>query len=212
MKIRDRKKKFSIDEERVLREKYAQHKDFLTSAFTNKVTNTGKLERWREIADAVNALGYESRLVTEVKAKWKNMASKAKETFNSFRKSQQETGGGLASKAPSHSVMKTIELLKDDTSFKGIDAGFSSFRHRPNGINPCKLLSLMASADESDDEERDESVSLNEMITTEQEVLSEVSDTHDYSEARRKMVPAATQLIVSVNITKIHRTYTGRAT
>ena len=90
------RKFFSIDEERVLREKYAQHKDFLTSAFTNKVTNTGKLERWKEIADAVNALGYESRSVAEVKAKWKNMASKAKEIFNSFRKSQQETGGGPA--------------------------------------------------------------------------------------------------------------------
>ena len=75
-------------------------------------------------------------------------------------------------------------MLKDDISFKGIDAGFSSFRHRPNGINPCKLLSRMASADESDDEEPDESVLLNEMITTEQEALSEVSDTHDYSEAR----------------------------
>ena len=108
--------------------------------------------------------------------------------------------------------MKTIELLKDDTSFKGIDAGFSSFSHRPNGINPCKLLSRMASADESDDEEPDESVLLNEMITTEQEVLSEVSDTTIIPKPGaprllRKMVPAATQLIVSVNIRKIHRTY-----
>ena len=37
---------------------------------------------------------------------------------------------------------------------------------------------------ESDDEEPDESVLLNEMITTEQEVLSELTNTHDYSNAR----------------------------
>ena len=91
-KTRDRKKIVSIDEERFLREKCAQHKDFLASAFTNKVTNTGKLEGWKEIADAVNALGYESGSVTEVKAKWKNMASKAKETFNSFRNRKQAVG------------------------------------------------------------------------------------------------------------------------
>ena len=92
-KKQNRKKNFSMDEERVIREKFTEYKDYLTSSFNNKVTNAGKNAKWKEITNAGNALGLESRTATEVKAKWKNMTSKAKETFHQYRKSQKVTGG-----------------------------------------------------------------------------------------------------------------------
>ena len=95
-----RKKNFTMDEERVLLEEYATRKEYLTSAFNNKVTNNGKNIRWKEITDAVNALGHENRVPTEVKSKWKNMSSKAKATFHSFKKAQKQTGGGPPPKPP----------------------------------------------------------------------------------------------------------------
>ena len=46
----DRAKNFSVDEDRVLRENFAKHKDFLSSAQSNKVTNKMKNDVWKSIA------------------------------------------------------------------------------------------------------------------------------------------------------------------
>ena len=70
-----RKKNFSVDEVRVLREKFAENKTYLQSSFNNKVTNAGKNMIWEEIASSINALGHEIRTVNEVKHKWKNLVS-----------------------------------------------------------------------------------------------------------------------------------------
>lgn len=149
---KSRKKNFSLDEERVLREKYAERKTYLTSSLTNKVTNDGKNSKWKEIADAINALGHEMRTVAEVKSKWKNMASKAKETFHQYRKSQQQTGGGPPVDNPSESVLRTIEILKDGTSFKGIEGGFSSFRENaPPQHVPSPIINSSSEDEESEE-------------------------------------------------------------
>ena len=117
------------------------------------VTNSGKQAKWKDIADAVNALGHELRTTAEVKAKWKNLTSKTKETFHKYKKYQKLTGGGAAPKPPSDSVMKTIELMQDDSSFKGVDGGISTF-NPPGRKNPLVLLGQMASNDsESDDDQ-----------------------------------------------------------
>ena len=139
-----RKKNFSMDEERVLLEKFAEHKEYLSSSFNNKVTNSGKEAKWKDIADAVDTSGVELRTTAEVRAKWKNMTSKAKETFHRYRKHQKVTRGGLALKPPSDSVMKTFELMQDDSSFKGVDRGISTF-NPPGRKNPIELLSEMVS-------------------------------------------------------------------
>ena len=50
-----RKKNWTHEEMNVVRTMFAENKVFLESAFTNKVTNSGKLGKWKEIAEAVNA-------------------------------------------------------------------------------------------------------------------------------------------------------------
>ena len=49
---------FSFDEDRVLRECFAKHQEYLTSAHSNKMTNKIKREKWNEIAASVSAIGY----------------------------------------------------------------------------------------------------------------------------------------------------------
>ena len=71
---KSRKKNFSTDETRVLREMWEKDRDYLCSAFTNTVTNSGKTKIWRKITDAINSLGHEERTVEEVRHKWKNMS------------------------------------------------------------------------------------------------------------------------------------------
>ena len=111
-----RKKNFSVDEVRVLRGKVAENKTYLQSSFNNKVTNEGKKMMWEEIASSINALGHEIRTVNEVKHKWKNLLSAAKSTYHEHNKYRNGTGGGPPKKEPSEETMKTIDLLKDDTS------------------------------------------------------------------------------------------------
>ena len=122
-----RKKNFSTDETRVLREMWEKNRVYLSAAFSNNVTNAGKNRIWMKIADAINSLGHEERTVEEVRHKWKNMASSAKSTFHAYKKSVVKTGGGPAPKTPSWEVVRTIEALKDTTSFKGLE-GVDTFK------------------------------------------------------------------------------------
>ena len=50
----NRKKNFSVDEVRVLREKFANNKTYLQSSFNNKVTNEGKNFFIYDIANKFN--------------------------------------------------------------------------------------------------------------------------------------------------------------
>ena len=139
-----RKKNYTIDEERVLREKYAEHKDYLSASFTNIITNKGKKERRQKITDAVDAIGYEIRTVDDIKIKWKNMVTNAKGIYTEHKKLLAKTGGGPKIKEPSERVMSTIDLMKDTTSFKGIDGGLSVFRDPIDGkMHMLTQISMM---------------------------------------------------------------------
>ena len=124
---RQRSSNFTLDEDRVLQETWAKHKDFLSAPQSNKVTNAGKALVWESISSTVSALGYAHRSATSCKTRIKNLTSTAKRVFNEHKNSQRATGGGPPPKAPSASIMKTIELLKDTSKFKGVDGGISTF-------------------------------------------------------------------------------------
>ena len=146
---RDRAKNFSVDEDRVLRENYAKHKDILTSAQSNKVTNKMKNGVWKSIAASVSALGHENRDANACKIRWKNLSSTAKRAFNEYRYSQKVTGGGTPPKSPSAAVISTIELMKDTAKFKGVDGGISTF-HVPTPPNVSLSESFLDGTEEQE--------------------------------------------------------------
>ena len=121
-----RKKNFSGDEIRVLRERYATNKGYLQSSFNNKVTNDGKNKIWADITEAINALGHEIRTINEVKHKWKNLVSTSKAAYHEHKRYRNGTGGGPPKKDPSEETLKVIDLLKDDASFRGL-TGIETF-------------------------------------------------------------------------------------
>ena len=132
---RQRSTNFSIDEDRVLREGFSKHREALTSAFSNKVTNKTKKNAWNEIAASVSAVGYSVRDAASCKTRWKNLTTTAKRVFNEHKLLQRGTGGGPPPKPPSSSISKTIDLLKGSTKFKGIDGGISTFTTIPTPPN-----------------------------------------------------------------------------
>ena len=91
---RERKRNFSQDETRILREEFEIHKDILESKLTNTVTNSRKNAIWKSILDKINSLGYEKRIVDEVKNKWRNICSTAKTTWAEYKRERVKTGGG----------------------------------------------------------------------------------------------------------------------
>ena len=82
-----------MDEMRVLRERFAEIKDYHQSSFNNKVNNGGKNKIWAEITASVNALGHEVREANEIKHKWKNLVSATKPSFSGYKKYERGTGG-----------------------------------------------------------------------------------------------------------------------
>ena len=95
---RDRKKNFSTDEIRILREEFETHQETLTSKFSNTVTNEKKKNIWKNVTEKINSLGIEFRNVDEVKIKWKNLCSNAKQMYNELKRERVKTGGGPAPK------------------------------------------------------------------------------------------------------------------
>lgn len=127
---RPRKTNWSDSEITVLTERVEEKLDLIRSKFSDSVTNGNKNAAWREIAEAVNAVGVAYRTVQEVRDKWKNMTSAAKKEFSAFGKEQRKTGGGPAPKKPSAGTAKIIEIFKETTSFTGL----SGFETNPGKI------------------------------------------------------------------------------
>ena len=128
MEKRDRKRNFSIDETRILREEFVKNKDVLESKFTNTVTNSKKNYIWKAIVEKINSLGYEMRTVEEVKGKWRNICSSAKCTWNAYKKERGKTGGGPPPKPPSEELQKVIDIFEGQPRFEGLQ-GFSCFKN-----------------------------------------------------------------------------------
>ena len=120
-----RKQNFSASEIALLTDKVEENISLIQSKLTNSVTNKHKIQIWKEITDAVNAVGVANRTVQEVKDKWKNLQSIAKKEFSSFRRETTKTGGGPAPKPPSLATEKIIEIFKETPSFTGLQ-GFET--------------------------------------------------------------------------------------
>ena len=116
-----------MEEMDVIRTLYKANEKNLGGTFTNQNTNKDKQEKWEEIAAAVSALGYSTRTPADIKAKWKSMKTDAKKAFTKFNKARSSTGGGPPPKAPNANTMRTIDMMKDHTSFKGISGGIDTF-------------------------------------------------------------------------------------
>ncbi|CAG2195860.1 unnamed protein product [Mytilus edulis] len=74
----------------------------------------------------VNSLGVAIRTATEVRNKWRNTTRVAKAVYTTHRSELFKTGGGPAPKQPSSAVEKVIHLMKDTTSFRGIQGGLET--------------------------------------------------------------------------------------
>lgn len=126
MDAKKRKKNFTMDELRVLREKYADHKDVLISKFNTTVTNKKKKEAWEEITKSVNSLGHEKRDVADVKKKWKNCISDAKMAYHANKAERTKTGGGPAPADITDDQFEIIKLNQDNVGFIGLSDGMET--------------------------------------------------------------------------------------
>ena len=120
-----RKQNFSASEIAVLTEKVEENLSLIQSKLTNSVTNQKKIDMWKKIANAVNAVGVAMRTTTEVREKWRNLHSQAKKEFSELAKEQKKTGGGPAPKMPSALTAKVIDIFKETPSFTSLE-GFES--------------------------------------------------------------------------------------
>ena len=124
---KSRSTNWSQEEANVILNEYANNKHILESAFTNAITHEVKRNIWSEIATKVNAIGVAVRTGEQCKHKWKGMKMEAKKEFNIRRKDVNKTGGGPPPKELKSSVLRTIDLMKDQASFKGVEGGVDTF-------------------------------------------------------------------------------------
>lgn len=135
---RERKRNFSTDEIRILIEEYENHKDILESKFTNTVTNAKKIKIWKSIEEKLNSLGHERRSLGEIKAKWKNICSSAKSSWNDYKRKREKTGGGPAPKPLSTEEQQVVEMFQGQPRFEGLE-GYSSFQSE-NDVNSIAVM------------------------------------------------------------------------
>ena len=117
---RRRKPKFSATEMSILTEKVMENIEVLHAKLSNSTTNRMKSDIWEKITEAVNAIGRTSRSTQEVRDKWKNLQSMAKE-FSDFRHELMKTSGGPAPKRPCASSEKISRYWKICPAFSGLD-------------------------------------------------------------------------------------------
>ena len=100
----------------------------LQSKFTNSLKNKMKNDDWKEITSSVNALGVEMRGVEEIRKKWNNLCSSAKLAYHEIHKERQKTGGTPPPDL-SEETAHIVDMMKDKSSFVGIDHGIDSFNN-----------------------------------------------------------------------------------
>ncbi|XP_076101194.1 uncharacterized protein LOC143070984 [Mytilus galloprovincialis] len=138
-----KKTNFTVAEEDLIQQLVEKHSGVINGKLTNTVTNQLKKKVWDDIVIKVNYLGVAIRTATEVtvmstpKNKWRNTTRVAKAVYTTHRSELFKTGGGPAPKQPSSAVGKVIHLMKDTTSFRGIQGGLEteSFQTNQPSIN-----------------------------------------------------------------------------
>jgi hypothetical protein len=98
----------------------------LRSKLTNSVTNSRKISIWKNIAVQINSLGLHYRTDKEVKTKWQNMQTSAKKQYADRKKYATQTGGGPPAKKLSNETEKIVDMMKDCSSFVGLQGCESS--------------------------------------------------------------------------------------
>ncbi|XP_076116618.1 uncharacterized protein LOC143084096 [Mytilus galloprovincialis] len=74
----------------------------------------------------VNSLGVAYRTGNEIRDKWRNTVSKAKKAFTEQRREVSKTGEGPPPKPIPPQFEAVIDLMKDSSSFTGIDGGLET--------------------------------------------------------------------------------------
>ena len=127
MAARSRNTNFSQEEANIILTEFDKHKVYLNSGFSNEVTNEGKKLIWNDIASKVNSVGVTLRTGDHCKKKWKSMKIEAKKQFHLREKARNQTGGGPPPKELKPCIQRTIDLMKDHASFKGVEGGLDMF-------------------------------------------------------------------------------------
>ncbi|CAG2194248.1 unnamed protein product [Mytilus edulis] len=127
-----KKTNFTEGEEDLIQQLVEKHSSIINGKLTNTVTNQLKKKVWDDIAMKVNSLGVALRTATEVRNKWRNTTRVAKAVYTTHRSELFKTGGGPAPKQPSSAVEKVIHLMKDTTSFRGIQGGLETESFQTN--------------------------------------------------------------------------------
>ena len=146
---------FTQEEANLILTEYEKNKSYLDASFSTQVTAAGKRKVWNEIAMKVNALGVAVRSGDQCKSKWKGIKMDAKKQFNLQKKYRNQTGGGPPPKRLKPSTLRTIELMKDQASFKGIEGGVDTFSvadRVADRVNPLVEFSMMSDIEESGNE------------------------------------------------------------
>ncbi|CAG2217811.1 unnamed protein product [Mytilus edulis] len=126
-----KKTNFTVGEEDLIQQLVEKHSSIINGKLTNTVTNQLK-KVWDDIAMKVNSLGVALRTATEVRNKWRNTTRVAKAVYTTHRSEVFKTGGGPAPKQPSSAVERVIHLMKDTTSFRGIQGGLETESFQTN--------------------------------------------------------------------------------
>lgn len=89
----------------------------------NSITNAMKSKAWREITDAVNAVGGKDRTIQEVKRKHKNYKSKTRAINAENMREMKGTGGGTAFVKPLNATQVMVLETIPKAALIGIDGG-----------------------------------------------------------------------------------------
>lgn len=125
---RKRSSNWDSSEITLLRQLVQENMSTLRSKLTNSVTNSRKISIWKNIAVQINSLGlqYIYRTDKEVKTKWQNMQTSAKKQYADRKKYATQTGGGPPAKKFSNETEKIVDMMKDCSSFVGLQGCESS--------------------------------------------------------------------------------------
>ncbi|CAG2192391.1 unnamed protein product [Mytilus edulis] len=83
-------------------------------------------KNWDDISVKINSLGVAYRTGNEIRDKWRNTVSKANKAFTEQRREVSKTGGGPPPKPIPPQFEAVIDLMKDSSSFTGIDGGLET--------------------------------------------------------------------------------------
>ncbi|XP_074042185.1 uncharacterized protein isoform X2 [Leptinotarsa decemlineata] len=121
-----RSSNFSREEEMNLIQEIEKFKHILECKTTNKVTNAEKEEAWRKVLSSFNSRNIQVRSISQIKAKFDNLKTKARKDMAKQKSYMTGTGGGPAIKIDLDPVTEaTLNIINMKTLDLGMDASSS---------------------------------------------------------------------------------------